>query len=211
MLEYVEETLQEQEKTANYIEILQKENEKLKEDLNYYQHKHNSPMTSEDGNTETKHDNFDTFGGDSEDAVTKIKLKKSEEQVKMLKEEILSIKNIHSIEFKSKEQNVKNLTEKLKIAERSLEESEKCIQEMESHFKTEIDNMRKSFEHSKSNMQDALKVKDEYESKLKSCIQEKDSINTKYEQLRENYDTLDANCRETQSELDEFKSKYEKE
>ena len=209
LLDFVEKTIQEQESTTRYMESLKQENLQLVKEIEESKNKLNSPYDSYQGDHDNmKHNNFDTFGGDSEDSVLRMKLKKAEEQVKMINEELQNLKNTSSIENKSKDQDIKNLTEKLQLSKKALDDSERCIQELESKFQVEIDEMRKSFEHSKQTAQDFNKIKDEYEKKLAQVIDEKENISQKYDQLRDNYNTLDATFSETQTELDQLKEKY---
>jgi len=139
LLEYVESSLVEQEKASAYMENLKIENDKMKEKIA----KNNEKQPSDDEKLGNGRENFDTFGGESDDAISKYKLQKAEEKINKLQKELINITETRNIENKSKDTDIANLTQKLELAE-NREGNDRLIQEMKTNFHKEIDDISKS-------------------------------------------------------------------
>jgi len=190
LLEYVEGSLAEQEKITEFIESLQKDNTNLKEELDRVRSKQTSSKTeSEKYDGDRQH--FDTFGRDSEDLVPKAELLKAEEEIDKLREQVEQLNKTGNIKNKSRDTNIENLTQKLEISQRDKEEADKCIQEMESHFKNEIDIINKSFDLCKENLRKVTDERNEYQKQSMKLVKENEEINLKHKKINDNYNTLE--------------------
>ena len=211
LLNYVEETIIDQERTADLIKSLKEENDKLKEELADTLRSQNGSKADMDRHEYENRHNFDTFGGEGDESILKLQLKNANEEIKKLRDDIEKLKETRTIESKSKETDIKNLKQKLEIAEKGKENSDKCIEEMESHYKNEIESTKLAYEETLEKLKQSGNTINELRSKIETKQNELELLNTKHNKLKDNYNALDETWRETQSELDELKEKFNKE
>lgn len=208
LLDFVEQSIQEHESLVEKLENLKKENFDLKDEINSLKNTHNRSKSDQDKYDENRH-NFDTFGGEDEDHVSRIQLQKAQETIEKLREDLQKTTDQRNIENRSKDTDIKNLRQKLEIAEKANDDLEACIKEMEEHYKQEIENVQKALDIAKANLRNNSDGKQEYEAKVDELRVENGELSNKYKKIKDNYNTLEVTCNETQAELEELREKYD--
>jgi chromosome segregation ATPase len=204
LLDYVDESLKEQEKVGKHIEFLEKENAQLKEGMKDLRISRNSSKADYD------RQNFDTFGGDTDEGVFKLQLIKADETIQKLEEQLNKLTEERNIEKKSRETDLTNFKQKLEISERTLDDKDKCIKEMEEHYSNEIKRLKKTIDGYKTELVDLKGSDEDYQNHLNALKEEKLEFENRYKKMKDNYNALETTLSETQNELDEMKEKYEK-
>lgn len=204
LLDYVEGSLKEQEQVGKRIELLEKENAQLKEGMRDLRISRSSSKAEYD-----RH-NFDTFGGDTDEGMSKLQAQNTEETIKNLQDQLSKLIEERNIEKKSKETDLKNLKQKLEISERALEDKERCIKEMEEHYNNEIKKLKKTIDGYKTDLVELKGTDEDYKSNFNALQEQKLEFENKYKKMKDNFDALETTLSETQNELDEMKEKYEK-
>ena len=80
---------------------------------------------------------------------------------------------------------------------------------MESHYKNEIESTKLAYEETLEKLKQSGNTINELRSKIETKRNELELLNTKHNKLKDN--AIDETWRETQSELDELKEKFNKE
>ncbi|CAI2373633.1 unnamed protein product [Moneuplotes crassus] len=204
LLEYVESSLEEQENVTKYIESLKEENAKLKQEGN-------SKLRSSSNADSDYIQHFDTFGGEGDDTLVKQKLQEAQETIEKLQEQMSQLEQTRQIENKSKNTDIENLTEKLRIAESDKETGSRAISDFESHFKSEIEDLKSSLKKSQDELLKTTNDRDQAQVQLKTLEREYEEIVTKLQKMKDNYTAMENTCNETQTELEELREKYDQE